>query len=98
MNNVNPNFTVANATRSLVISKEDATSELHWPDHGLDASPTTSTATVTLTATIKDISATAQANGDTAAGDVRYATVTFINRDTGASISPAIPVTLPDLE
>jgi len=55
-----------------------------------------STATVSLSATIKDISATVEANGDTSAGDVRNATVTFIDRDTGLSISPSLNVTLPN--
>jgi hypothetical protein len=96
VNNVNPNYTATNATRSLVISKEDIRSTYTGQTMVSTASPTISTATVILSATLKDISATAEANGDTSPGDVRNATVTFINRDTGGSISPAIPVTLPD--
>jgi hypothetical protein len=96
MNNINPNFTVGNATRSLIISKEDIRAMYTGSTLVSTASATASTATVTLSATIKDISATAEASGDSNAGDVRYATVTFINRDTGGSISPAINVTLPD--
>ncbi|MDH5641264.1 MAG: Ig-like domain-containing protein, partial [Nitrospira sp.] len=55
----------------------------------------TSTATVSLRATIQDITAVAPGT-DPNAGVVTQATVTFLNRDTGAIIAANVPVTLLD--
>lgn len=95
-NDVNPLYTVANATRTLMISKEDARATYTGQTFVSTACQTCTTTNVTLSATIKDISATLEANGDTDPGDIRNATVTFVNRDTGASISPLLNVTLPN--
>jgi len=95
-NNVSPNFTVLNATKTLSINKEDARATYTGTLQASTANSATSTAPVTLSATIQDISATAQAGTDTTAGDIRHAMVTFINRETGAAISPALNVTLPN--
>src|SRR5207237_1495885 len=62
------------------------------------SSPTSSTATVTLSATIKDITAVdptqSPPNPDNYPGDIRNAKVTFINRDTNTAIASNIPVGL----
>jgi hypothetical protein len=57
------------------------------------SSQTSSTATVTLAATIRDISAVDPAS-DPNAGDIRNASVTFVNRDTGAVIAANVPLNL----
>lgn len=53
---------------------------------------------VTLTVSVTDISATAAAAGDTTAGDIRTATVTFVVRDTNTAIGGCslAPVTSSD--
>jgi len=89
---VNPNFTVTNpiATPALTINKEDARATYTGLLFTTTATPTSNTATVTLSATIKDITAVSgdpayDANG----GDIRKATVTFVNRDTNQNIATA---------
>jgi hypothetical protein len=93
-NDVSPFYSVANATRSMMISKEDARAAYSGQTIALTACATCTTTTVTLSATIQDISATLYAIGDTDSGDIRHATVTFVDRDTGASISPLLSVAL----
>lgn len=95
-NNVSPNFTVMNPTRTLVISKEDARAIFTGTLMDFTPNVGVSTATVRLSATIKDISATTEAGTDTNPGDVRHIPVIFFNRDTGLAISPTVNVTLPD--
>jgi hypothetical protein len=95
-NDVNPMYTVASASRMMMISKEDARATYTGQTFAPTSCTTCATATVTLSATIKDISATDEANGDSNPGDIRHATVTFVNRETGASISPLLSVTLPN--
>ena len=97
VNNPSGNFAVTNpVSKNLTITKEDARARYAGDLLVSTAGPTTTAATVRLSATITDIAATLEAGTDTSAGDVRNATVTFVNRDTGAAISPAIPVTLPN--
>jgi hypothetical protein len=91
---VNPIYTVANATRSIMISKEDARATYTGQNFASTSCADCTTTTVTLRATIRDISTTLDANGDTDPGDIRHATVTFVNRETGASISPLLSVAL----
>jgi len=79
-----------------MISKEDARATYTGQSFVSTSCPTCTSTTVTLSATIKDISATLEANGDTDPGDIRHATVTFLNRDTGAAIPPQLPPTLPN--
>lgn len=56
---------------------------------------TSSTATVTLSATIKDITAViGDAAYDVFAGDIRNATVSFIDRDNGNAVIATVPVGL----
>ncbi|THH35482.1 HYR domain-containing protein [Neolewinella litorea] len=56
------------------------------------SSKNSSTADVLLSATIRDISLTPDASGDTAPGDIGYATVDFIDRDGGVINATPIPV------
>jgi Bacterial Ig-like domain (group 3)/Galactose oxidase, central domain len=87
--NVNPNFTVVNATNTMTITAEDARvlySSLEY--FGFPSG--TSNGKITLTATVWDISnsmfgpsGTNDPAYDTYPGDIRNATVTFVNRDAG---------------
>src|SRR5947207_3052851 len=95
-NYVSPFYMVLNASRSIMFSKEDARATYTGQTFAATACATCGTTTVRLSATIQDISATVDANGDTAPGDIRNATVTFVNRDTGLSISPLLSVALID--
>jgi len=52
---------------------------------------------VTLAATIRDISVTPDAAGDTSGGDIRNATVTFVDRDAGGAELCSAPVGLVNL-
>ncbi len=90
---VNPNFTVNNALTSLTITPEDARVIYTGALAASTPSAQSTTATITLSATIQDISATAATGGDTNPGDVRNATVTFVNRNTNATIA-TVPVGL----
>jgi hypothetical protein len=77
----------------IVVSKEDALVTYSGIAYASTPSVSTGVATVTLRATIEDI--TSQFPGlDPDAGDIRNAKVTFINRDTGAIIATNVPVTL----
>jgi hypothetical protein len=91
---VNPNFKVDSATTPLTITQEDARATYTGALFVSTGSPSSTTATVTLSATVFDISATPDAGGDTNPGDIRHATVTFINRDTNAVIASGLPVGL----
>ncbi len=77
----------------IVISREDALINYSGPAFLLTAAPGTSTATITLKATVEDITNQFPL-ADADAGDIRNATVTFINRDTGAIIAANVPVSL----
>jgi hypothetical protein len=89
LNNINPNYTVNNpAPKNLTITKEEGRATYM----GTLFATVQSSGNVTLRAIVKDISATNDAGTDGNEGDIRHATATFINRDTGFAISPAIPV------
>jgi hypothetical protein len=81
------NYTLAAPTmKALLITPENA----RVAYSGLTTVRTAgggSTATISLKATVKDITNTPEAAGDTAPGDVRLAQVMFINRATGATIA-----------
>jgi hypothetical protein len=85
---VSPNFTVANVTKSVSITREDARTSYAGPTNVRTTSPTVGTATIPLTATIKDITAV---SGDPAwdanPGNISLAQVSFVNRTTGATIA-----------
>src|SRR5205085_8471322 len=93
---VNPNFTAPpNATKTLTITQEDARADYSGNMLFWTSSATSSTATVTFAATIRDISAvTGDPAYDAYAGDIRNATVTFVNRDSGNATLCTAPVVL----
>jgi hypothetical protein len=85
---VSPNFTVSNVSRSISITREDARTSYTGPTSVSTGSSTTSTATIPLSFTVKDITAAPTDPAyDVHAGDIGLATVTFVNRSTGAAIA-----------
>ena len=96
-NGVNTNFNVTNATAPLTITQEDARAYYTGACFASTVNATSSSAIVTLAATIKDISAVL---GDPAydayPGDIRNATISFINRDNNTIIAANVPLGLVD--
>jgi hypothetical protein len=104
----NPNFTVTPLDpATLTISPEDAraaytgavfASTKDSDDHSSSAQMSSASrsssnkGTVTLSATIRDITATSDAAGDVSFGDIRNATVTFVDRDHGDAVIATVPV------
>ncbi len=79
------------------ITQEDARTYYTGAVFSSTSCATCSNATVTLAATIKDITAeTGDAATDPFLGDIRNARVTFVNRDTNAVIAANLPVGLVD--
>ena len=91
---VNQAFAVNSATTSLTITKEDARVNYTGALFAGTACSTCSNATVTLSATVQDITATPDASGDADNGDIRLAKVRFINRDNNTPISGWLTVGL----
>jgi hypothetical protein len=83
---VSNNFTVTNPTKVLIVNQEDARAAYNGATAVQTACHTCSTATINLSALIKDISSTVDAAGDTDSGDIRNANVMFVDRSTGAII------------
>ena len=79
---------------TLTVTQEDARATYTGLMYVSTSSATSSTATVVLSATIQDITATGDATGDTAFGDIRNATVTFINRDNNNAVIATVPIGL----
>jgi hypothetical protein len=69
------------------ITQEDARANYTGALFASTSCQTCSNATVTLSATVQDISATGDAAGDNLSGDIRLARVRFVNRDNGSAIS-----------
>jgi hypothetical protein len=91
----NSNFTVTDPTTTLVITQEDARAYYTGDTYVSTGSSTSSTATVVLSATIRDITAeTADSAYDPDAGDIRNARVRFINRANGAVLCDNLSVGL----
>jgi hypothetical protein len=84
---VNAAFTVNNPSGTLTVTKEDARVNYTGALFASTSCQTCSNATVTLSATVQDISATGNAAGDNLSGDIRLARVRFVNRDNGSAIS-----------
>jgi predicted extracellular nuclease len=72
---------------NIEVTQEDARATYTGALYVSTESTSSSNASVTLAATVQDISVTSDAAGDTYPGDIRNATVTFINRDTNTPIS-----------
>jgi hypothetical protein len=87
---VSPNYTLATPTgKSLLVNKEDA--RVTYNGAQLYVTGGSSTFNIPLQVTVKDITNTPEANGDTSAGNITLATVSFMNRSTGAIIA-TVPV------
>jgi hypothetical protein len=89
-NEVNGNFTVSNPVRVFTINKEDA--RVTYTGSKSVKASSVGKATVKLSVTVKDISATSDAAGDSDPSDIGGATVAFVNRETGATLA-MVPVT-----
>jgi hypothetical protein len=95
----NYDFPTANFIKgTLTVMQEDARPYYTGPMFVSTSGPSSYTATVTLSATIKDITAVdptqSPPNPDNYPGDIRNAKVTFINRDTNTVIAANVPVGL----
>ncbi|TMD55801.1 MAG: hypothetical protein E6I83_03560 [Chloroflexi bacterium] len=81
------NYSLAFVNGTLTVTQEDARDTYTGPTFAATASATSGTVTLTLRATIQDITAV---TGDTAydafAGDIRTATVKFVNRDSANAL------------
>src|SRR3989475_94535 len=91
---VAPSVTIANATTTLTITQEDA--RVTYAGNMFVGIPLTSTTgTITLIATIQDITAvTGDPAYDQYPGDIRNATVTFVDRGNGNAPLCTAPVLL----
>jgi hypothetical protein len=89
------NYTIKYYNGTLTVTQEDARATYAGAMFVSTSSATSSTATVTLSATVQDITAVI---GDPAydayPGDIRNAKVSFINRDTNTVIVSNLPVGL----
>jgi len=84
-----------NITHAYTINQEEARATYTGALFASTASPTSTSAIVTLSATIQDISAvTGDPAWDSYPGDIRNATVTFFDRDAGKVIMADLPVGL----
>jgi hypothetical protein len=92
----NDNYTDSSAgLATLVISPEDARPTYTGALFASTASPTSSLATVTLSATVRDITAvTDDPAFDPDAGDIRKATVRFVDRDHANAVLCTAPIGL----
>jgi hypothetical protein len=89
----NPDFLVSTpAAAPLTVTREDARAAYTGATYVSTASATSSTATVLLSATIQDITAVLPGS-DPDQGDIRNATVTFIDRESNLPIA-TVPVSL----
>ncbi len=82
------------AAGKITVTQEDARTTYTGLMYASTASASSGQATVLLAATIQDITATADAAGDLAFGDIRKATVTFVDRDNGNAVIATVPVAL----
>lgn len=88
-------YLASNDSDPFDITQEDARAYYTGACFASTSSASASSATVTLSATIKDITAeTGDPATDSFAGDIRNARVTFINRDTNTVIAANVPVGL----
>lgn len=82
-----PNYAIVYVNSTFTVTQEDARVEITSPL--LVSASAGKPASITLTATIKDISATTDANGDVDAGDIRKATLTFVDRAANTALCTA---------
>ncbi|HEU5343776.1 MAG TPA: MBG domain-containing protein [Ktedonobacterales bacterium] len=92
------NYVVTLSNGTLTVTQEDARATYTGALFVSTSSTTSSTATVTLSATVQDITAVASDPAyDAYPGDIRKATVSFVDRDSGATLCNALPVGLVSL-
>jgi len=93
---VNSNYSNTDPTTTITIRPEDARSYYTGALYVGTTSATSTNAVITLSATVKDITAAVgDPSYDSYAGDIRNATVTFVNRDAGnAVIAQNVPLGL----
>ena len=85
----------ATGPSAFEVKKEDARAVYTGLLFTSTSSPTSSSATVTLSATIRDITdVIGDGAYDADAGDIRKATVDFVNRDTNTTLCSNLPVGL----
>lgn len=89
---VDPNFAVGVPATSLTITREDADATYTGAEFVSTSCATCSNATVTLAATVRDLSATPA--GDADPGDIRNAVVRFVDRDASNAVLCSAPVGL----
>jgi len=82
------NYAGANDSDPFTITKEDARAYYTGALFASTSSPSSSGAIVTLSATVKDITAVA-GSGDSSPGDIRNASLRFVHRETGAEACTA---------
>src|SRR3989442_2843520 len=96
LSSANYAFTVVNGT--LTVTQEDARATYTGTLFAWTKSTTDGSATITLSATIQDITAVdpsaSAPNPDNYAGDITKATVTFMNRDNNTVIAANVPIGL----
>ncbi|MEN8223977.1 MAG: M6 family metalloprotease domain-containing protein [Bacteroidota bacterium] len=92
--NVNPNFSITDPTTILTIEQEDARAYYTGALFASTAGVNSGDAIVTLSATIQDIT-DFDPGSDPDAGDIRNATLSFVDRDGGIIVS-GVPIGLVD--
>jgi len=84
-----PNYAIQFIPGTITVTTEDARVTFTGSRIASATGPNTGTAAVTLSATVADISATADANGDTSPGVITNARLTFIDRATNTPLCTA---------
>ena len=92
---VNPNFSITDPTTTLDINQEDARAYYTGAFYASTQGVNSSDAIITLSATIKDITAV-DPGADPYAGDIRNATLSFVDRDASTTIVSGVPIGLVD--
>jgi YD repeat-containing protein len=82
-----PNYAITYAGSTFTVTEEDARMSIISPR--LVSAVTSGPTTILLSASVQDISATADAAGDVHPGDIRKAVVTFVDRATGSALCTA---------
>jgi hypothetical protein len=94
---VNPNFNISNPGTTLEILPEDARAYYTGACFASTSGVNSSSAIVTLSATITDITyETGDPDYDPCPGDIRNATLSFIDRGTNTIIASNVPIGLVD--
>jgi hypothetical protein len=97
INNINSNYSLNTLQPTVVLTITQEDDPVYYTGAVMvsTSGATSSRATITLSATLKDITAEPSNPAyDTYPGDIRNARVTFINRDNGAVIAADLPVGL----